>query len=1223
MSSNNHQIRGTTGVIIAMVSSLLAAAMILTGVSIPVEEAEAGALSKETLTQEMIDGFSMQVKPAEPEDSGWKDLDDGDHVSVYDTVRYKVDFHIPQGTLSNNNKTLTAYVKMNGSTVFPAYLCNPSEQYGNIMINGVESGKYSVRLGQDYYDNYPYYDWNNCSSTYKNEDGMYQMRLRVILTFNDEVVQKNQHMDITDGVLTFDQAAYYLADGVDEPTLSIGDSEDSVKIHLDKMHVDLSKETIGESHYDDATGLVLQKFRVTVKNDGDLDLPAGWKIGDTVFANDAPEAKTSSSGAVWSFGFTCAPQGYERSEAPEWLITKWWSNESYYGKNGCLNANASNHNYTWRVSRTQKYYSYLAKAYPNGYDDFYYPYHVSEYWSYNKTLKKGETMIYEYTGYTPYSKEIGHWTNRVTLNPNTRYYPEILIADAKFESPKDYNHVEKPFIETEKVKTANHTIDCRAGEEGCLERISWNYTIRNTGDGDQNNEWEVKDQLNYWEGKESGSNYSWFAKEDVDNLLKALQDQNLDAMVVELAFDNTHNLTQNNKDENGNPITAPPLEWGSFTSWDAVADRINNRDLMGYKIRVKTPIKAGQSVVIPYFSTAAAAWASESTSSSKTVRNYAQYCDDVDCMPVSGGGSTRVLSYPSVSKLCGAYSALKSKEYPSSIIGQCNVRLTVPEFYQGHKVFTFKEKMTPKTISPSYKGLESPKSFQLAGYTIGYSSAAGYSWSLDSPSEIGESTTKNIIDNSVKVIIRKDSAEDWTISFEILKDNAYYGDGQNYLNYYVYYREGDFDATAYDVTDAETNDRSIAMNNEVNALIGNKIDDGVSTSKASSDWGSRYYESDYVAKLAKTRYSNSPYGASGSRTVYRTGFNPRAADLNPNGDTIDFVDSITSTLPDGVTVNLDPSSVKVLTSRSKNDIRYRSGSSSSRGCWYLPGNGNGHSCYYQNYLTYGYNQMYDMSSTPVSDAVQVPVNSDQISYDTTTKTLKITGLPDDVRLWVEYALIFNSTSKDSHSINVVNSATLTQQDGSTINGMTTSSSNSITIYHSSAVANVQGIFFNKYDADDPSWRVGNAVYQLDEWNGKEWVKNRDVTTTRNGPTTIGQLTCGTAYRIYEVKAPAHYILDDTKYGFYLHSCGVESGLMPEGFKEDKTNQGFIVLDHMNVTDRHELMDPLKMPRTGQQALLWLGCGLAVLILGAGVLFAARMIKSHKGKESSGPSNQGE
>ena len=1212
----------------AMVSSLLAVAMILTGVSIPVEEAEAGMLVKETLTQEMIDGFSMQVKPAEPEDSGWKDLDDGDHVSVYDTVRYKVDFHIPQGTLSNNNKTLTAYVKMNGSTVFPAYSCNPSEQYGNIMINGVESGTYSVRLVQDHYDNNPYgYSWDNCSYNYRNKDSMYQMRLRVILTFNDEVVQKNQYMDITDGVLTFDQAAYYLADGGDEPTLSIGNSEDSVKIHLDKMHVDLSKEPIGESHYDDATGLVSQKFRVTVENDGDLDLPAGWTIGDTVFANDAPEAKIDSRGSVKSFGFTCAPQGYDRSATPEWSShtnTYAWNRPWIY-ESSCRTAGSGSNNYSYTVSRAQKYYSYLAQPYYTGnYNPNYYPSwerYSSEYWYVNKILKVGQTMTYEYTGYTPYSKEIGHWTNRVTLNPNTRYYPEILVEDAKFESPKDYNHVEKPYIETEKVRTANHTIDCRAGEEGCLERISWNYTIRNTGDGDQNNEWEVKDQLNYWEGKESGSNYSWFAKEDVNNLLKALQDQNLDAMIVELAFDNTHNLTQNNKDENGDPITAPPLEWVSFTSWDAVANRIEDRDLMGYKIRVKTPIKAGQSVVIPYSSTAAAAWTSESTSSSKTVRNYAQYCDDVDCRPVSGGGSTRVLSYPSVSKLCGIYDTLRSTGDPTRVIGQCNVRLTVPEFYQVNKVFTFKERMTPKTITPSYKGLESPKSFQLAGYPINYNSGTGYSWSLDSPSEIGESTTKNILDDSVKVSIRKDSVEDWTISFEILKDNAYYGDGQNYLNYYIYYREGDFDATAYDVTDAETNDRSIAMNNEVNALIGNKIDDGVSTSKASSDWGSRYYESNSVTKSAKTRYSNSPYGASGSRTVYRTGFNPRAADLNPNGDTIDFVDSITSTLPDGVTVNLDPSSIKVLTSRSKNDIQYNSDSSNNRSCWYFPGNNSG--CQYWYQLSYGYDKMYNMSSTPVSDAVQIPVNSDQISYDTTTKTLKITGLPDNVRLWVEYALIFNSTSKDSHSINVVNSATLTQQDGSTIDGMSTASNNSITIYHSSAVANVQGIFFNKYDADDPSWRVGNAVYQLDEWNGKEWVKNRDVTTTRNGPTTIGQLTCGTAYRIYEVKAPAHYILDNTKYGFYLHSCGVESGLMPKGFKEDKANRGFIVLDHMSVTDRHELMDPLKMPRTGQQALLWLGCGLAVLILGAGVLFAARMIRSHKGKESSESSNQGE
>lgn len=93
-------------------------------------------------------------------------------------------------------------------------------------------------------------------------------------------------MPINDGTLWFDQDAYWLGGDGATPTVGIGDH--TMRLTMQGMHATLDKEAIGEPTYNPKTGLVDQKWRVTVVNDGTMDLPKGWTLGDTMYKNDAP-----------------------------------------------------------------------------------------------------------------------------------------------------------------------------------------------------------------------------------------------------------------------------------------------------------------------------------------------------------------------------------------------------------------------------------------------------------------------------------------------------------------------------------------------------------------------------------------------------------------------------------------------------------------------------------------------------------------------------------------------------------------------------------------------------------------------------------------------------------------------------------------------------------------------------------------------------------------------
>lgn len=182
--------------------TLIPLILLLVGLTVmPASQAEASELD-----DSMIDSFTAQVHRADMEAGDYEDLTDGSTVSVYDTLRLHLGFHIPAGTLTKNN--LDTYLELDGDKDNWLHAQNSlfGTQIGKIMINGEEAGDYQIRILNPTHEGNSYYE--TTSSNLPVRDDLYQYRIRIRFTFNDTFIERNRAMPITDGTLWFDMDSY-------------------------------------------------------------------------------------------------------------------------------------------------------------------------------------------------------------------------------------------------------------------------------------------------------------------------------------------------------------------------------------------------------------------------------------------------------------------------------------------------------------------------------------------------------------------------------------------------------------------------------------------------------------------------------------------------------------------------------------------------------------------------------------------------------------------------------------------------------------------------------------------------------------------------------------------------------------------------------------------------------------------------------------------------------
>lgn len=1141
--------------------TLIPLILLLVGLTVmPASQAEAA-----TLSDDMIDSFTAQVHRADMEAGDYDDLTDGGTVSVYDTLRLHLNFHIPAGTLTTDNRTLTTYLKLDGDKDNWLHAKNHlfGTQIGKIMINGEEAGDYQIRILNPYYENNNSYETS--SSNLPVRDDLYQYRIRIRFTFNDMFIERNRTMPITDGTLWFDMDSYWLGKDKDTPVIGFGDH--TLRLNVEGMHVSLDKEALGEPVYNANTGLVEQRWKITVTNDGSMDLPAGWVLGDTMFKNDAPAILRSNAGYVQSTGFVCrldynnnCSTGYGTVTPP---IT------------GATSGYQASVNYTSWFFMGEAGAFTGTLHYPNTFYD-----NVLDYRSFTETwrmdtLNTGDTITYEYTSHSPWNAEYDHVTNRVILNPNTKYYPDILADTAQYAMPD--KGAGTPYLKTSKTVGSTKTIgDCLEGANGCLNQTTWKSVFTNTGDGDQQPPWQIVDQLNRasitTRTCSPNDKYSWFRQEDIQQMIANLKDQGFDAQLdaVETCIAN-------------------PGETDPVNGWHAVEDLTDldglyeNRAVVGTKLRVNTVLKAGASVSVDYNSTSQAhgyagerrhyntatactwrnndwvCWPGSSTSSIRTiqqlVKHYGGYYGD--------GGSSDTGSANGKHWWLGMETDATVMPYE---LGSCGIRADLAPADRGKQV-VFHETMT--RYDSRSNGI--PQGFTLAGLhnqSCIPSSNEPTCWGIKAPTITGEQVEQTVNNGKTTITIRKTGDGEWDITFHTPEqDNNYWST----IRFYVVYQNEDFNQDAWkDVNSNGRIEHSIGGNNKVHATVEN----GVMDLTSSNYWYHYHYDNGSIT-AAKSKTSHVPDGGSGTKVTYRTGFNPNAADLNPDGNTVSLTDTVAG-LGDADTAVLDPGSVTVryLNTPAPQSVRRDYGNESSwRDCTVYTISDtcqvNGYGYYYTDT---------SISSTPPSDALTLESNRYTAHWDADTHTLTVDGLPDKARIWVEYALVYNSVN--SQLTNIRNTASLTV-DGQPVQGIqTASTTNSFPIYKSAAVAKIQGVYLNKIDQAFPQTRLADARFTLMKWDGTQWVDDRDLTTGKETATVVDKLECGTAYRLVETQAPDGYELDETPYEFMLKACEAPTGLKPDGWHGVE----HISMDTVTITNRQL---PILLPQAGGRDLRWL------------------------------------
>ena len=1183
------------GIILLVIS--LFTGLLGMGMTMPAHEAQAANL---TMSDTMIDSFTARIHRADMEAGQFEDLADGGTVSVYDTIRWQLGFNIPAGTLSEKNPTVQTYLKLDGgrdnwgsvqSGLYGTWV-------GTIMVNGEQAGDYQIRILNPNYE-----DWANNAEVYTGygppvKDDLYRYRIRIRFTFNQEFINRNQTMPINDGTLWFDQDAYWL--GVDGATPTIGVGGHTIGLTVRGMHASLDKEAIGDPIYNPKTGLVDQKWKITIVNDGGMDLPAGWKLADTMYKNDAPASILNNLGSIASGGFACA------------LSTKAWNTCSQNDPSSLVQPAITGYRpgtyhvrigtqYWFFVGSNGSYEATLNKPYSNSsamslnqLGDFCYH---SEMWTMD-TLKAGDTIVYEYTSHSPWSDEYDHVTNRVILHPNSKYYPEILSDTAQYAMPD--KGAGTPYLKTTKSYGSSKPIgDCLEGADGCLMQSTWKTVITNTGDGDQQPPWQVVDQLNRSDISASpcspGTKYSWFRREDIQQMIDNLKAQGFDT-----ELDAVETCTTTNAGETPTPANG----WHDVDDLDDLNGLYESRSVVGTKLRINTVLKAGAKISIEYNSTSQGyGYVGE-----RRYYNAAQACswinDNWVCYP--GTSTSNVRTIQQLRKSCGGYYGdsttyntgsydgkrwwlgLESEQTTKPAeLGSCGIQADLAPADRGNPV-TFHETMT----SSESRSNGIPDGFTIVGSTNRSCNPNGTDptcWGLEAPTTVGQRVSKSVNKSATTISVTKTDDGEWDITFHTPEQNTNYWSS---IRFYVVYQNKDFDEASWkDVNQSGRVEHSIGGRNTVRATVQNGVMD-----LTSSDYWYHYHYDNGSVTAAKTKVSHTPGGASGTKLTYTTGFNPNADDLNPDGATVSLSDTVTGlTSNDSVTLAPGSISVKYLTEPQAQSCNK---TVSYNGAWHGPG-----PLHHSNYNSgYGYYYTYsNIPSTPPSNARTLAPSAYTASWDAATSMLTVDGLPDNARIWVQYALVYNSVN--TQLTGVKNTAMLTV-DGEQVDTIqSASTTNTFPIYKSAAVAKIQGVYLKKTDNEDTTRLLADAQFDLQRWDGTQYVHDRTITTSDTAASVVDKLECGTAYRLTETQAPDGYQLDTSPYDFALKACEAPTNLKPDGWHGVE----HITMDTITRTNQHI---PVKhtMPTTGQGLWLIILLGVSTLTMIGGIIILIRGVR---------------
>lgn len=1171
--------------VISMFTGLLGA-----GLALPPVPVQAANL---TMSSDMIDSFTAKIHRTDMPAGEYEDLADGATVSVYDTIRWQLGFTIPAGTLSETNPTVQTYLELDGSRDNWANV-QPNlygTWIGTIMVNGEQAGDYQIRILNPNYDG----TGNEVSYTPPVRDDLYRYRIRIRFTFNKEFISRNQTMPINDGMLWFDQDAYWFGKDGATPTIGIGGH--TMQLTVQGMHATLDKEAIGEPTYNPNTGLVEQKWRITVANDGSLDLPSKWTLGDVMYKNDAPTTIQDNRGWVESVGFACnitKGSGYCRhgdvnnTVSPPITGALRGRNVAYYSRSWFFMGKEGSYQGTLRNPGNSHQNISLSGINSLSYS--------SEVWTMD-TLKAGDTIVYEYTSHSPWSDEYDHVTNRVILHPDSKYYPEILSDTAQYAMPDKGEGT--PYLHTSKSYGSSKPIgDCLEGADGCLMQSTWKTVISNTGDGDQQPPWQVVDQLNRSGISASpcspGTKYSWFRREDVQQMIDNLKAQGFDA-----ELDAVETCTTTNAGETPTPANG----WHDVDDLDDLNGLYESRSVVGTKLRINTVLKAGGKISIEYNSTSQG----HGYVGERRYYNAAQACswinDNWVCYP--GTSTSNVRTIQQLRKSCGGYygdgSSYRTSVYDGkhwwlgleteqtvhkAELGSCGIQADIAPADRGKPV-TFHETMT--ALESRSNGI--PKSFTLVGNTnrICYPSSTNNAtcWGIEAPTTIGQQVSKTVNNGATTITVTKSGEGEWDITVHTPEQNTNYW---STIKFYAVYQNKDFDETSWkDVNQSGRIEHSIGGRNQVHATV----QDGVMDLTASDSWWHYRYDNGSVT-AAKTKVSHTPEGASGTKVTYTTGFNPNADDLNPDGATVSLSDTVTG-LTGNDSATLDPGSVtvKYLTEPQAQSLHSTYGYSSwssSAGQLHNPSAGhNGYGYYY----TYS-----NIPSTAANNARTLAPSMYTASWDAATSTLTVDGLPDNARIWVEYALVYNSVN--TQLSNIRNTAMLTV-DGQPVEGISkATTTNTFPIYKSAAVAKIQGVYLKKTDSANSTLVLADAVFDLQRWDGTQYVHDRTITTSDTTASVVDKLECGTAYRLTETQAPVDYNLDSTPYEFALKACEAPTGLKPDGWHGvEHITMDTITLTNQRIPVKHA------MPMTGNGQWLIILLTVSVLTAVGGLIVLVR------------------
>lgn len=200
------------------------------------------------------------------------------------------------------------------------------------------------------------------------------------------------------------------------------------------------------------------------------------------------------------------------------------------------------------------------------------------------------------------------------------------------------------------------------------------------------------------------------------------------------------------------------------------------------------------------------------------------------------------------------------------------------------------------------------------------------------------------------------------------------------------------------------------------------------------------------------------------------------------------------------------------------------------------------------------------SEKPVDSSLITDVKVEASGYSETegkmTMTLKV---PDGVHYRLRYSYMI-TIGKESQACNLELKVTNT----ASIKGIAssgTSSKDDVKIDSQGSLAtsskSYTTVILYKRDKNNQARELPNAVFQLDKYNGTDWVTIGTFTTDEHGSVQLGEqvgdeirIGYNCAYRIREIKAPDGYKLLETDKYFWVYSSKIKIEIVPSDWKSN-------------------------------------------------------------------------